>query len=99
MILISDPLWKITFAGETSILATSVALTNELCDETRFHKQISSGLEKIREGTNDGLFTAHQDEKNWDLAHRLLVPAFGPIKIRDMFPQMLDIAEQLCLKW
>jgi cytochrome P450/NADPH-cytochrome P450 reductase len=77
----------------------SVQLLSELCDETRFHKHVSSGLERIRAGTNDGLFTAHDNEKNWETAHRLLVPAFGPLRIREMFPQMNDIAQQLCLKW
>ncbi|KAJ0415406.1 cytochrome P450 [Aspergillus carlsbadensis] len=93
------PIFKFTFAGETSILVNSVELLSELCDETRFHKHISSGLDRIRAGTNDGLFTAHDDERNWEVAHRLLVPAFGPLRIREMLPQMHDIAQQLCLKW
>jgi cytochrome P450/NADPH-cytochrome P450 reductase len=33
------------------------------------------------------------------VAHRVLMPLFGPLKIRDMFADMLDISEQLCLKW
>jgi len=45
-----------------------------------------------------GLFTAHRGEHNWEVAHRVLVPAFGPLNIRDMFPDMKDIASQLCLK-
>ncbi|KAL4745057.1 hypothetical protein BDW72DRAFT_211789 [Aspergillus terricola var. indicus] len=93
------PICKLTFAGETSILICSAALLSEICDETRFHKHISPGLEVIRAGTHDGLFTAHDHETNWQLAHRLLVPAFGPLRIRDMFPQMHDVAHQLCLKW
>ncbi|KAL2787821.1 cytochrome P450 [Aspergillus keveii] len=93
------PIFKFTFAGETSIVINSVQLLSELCDETRFHKHVSSGLERIRAGTNDGLFTAHDNEKNWESAHRLLVPAFGPLRIREMFPQMNEIAQQLCLKW
>lgn len=76
-----------------------MALLSELCDETRFHKHVSFGLELLRSGTHDGLFTAYDHEKNWELAHRLLVPAFGPLRIREMFPQMHDIAQQLCLKW
>ncbi|KAK1149532.1 hypothetical protein N8T08_005081 [Aspergillus melleus] len=76
-----------------------VELLSEVCDETRFHKHVYSSLEILRAGTHDGLFTAYDHEKNWELAHRLLVPAFGPLRIRDMFPQMYDIAQQLCLKW
>ena len=29
----------------------------------------------------------------------ILIPAFGPIAIRNMFPDMYDIAEQLTKKW
>lgn len=32
-------------------------------------------------------------------ADRLLMPAFGTASIRDMFPDMLDLASQLVLKW
>jgi cytochrome P450/NADPH-cytochrome P450 reductase len=53
----------------------------------------------VREGVHDGLFTAHSDEPNWGKAHRVLVPAFGPLPIRDMFDEMEDIAKQLSLRW
>ena len=33
------------------------------------------------------------------LTDRLLMPAFGTSAIRDMFPEMLDLATQLALKW
>ena len=29
----------------------------------------------------------------------MLMPAFGPLAIRKMFPQMLDIASQMILRW
>lgn len=32
------------------------------------------------------------------MAHRILIPAFGPLSIREMYPGMLDIAEQLIQK-
>jgi cytochrome P450 / NADPH-cytochrome P450 reductase len=37
--------------------------------------------------------------QNWKVAHNILAKAFGPVGIRDMFPAMSDIAEQLVLKW
>ena len=74
-------------------------LVNECCDETRFGKKIENVLGEIRNGVHDGLFTANSDEPNWGLAHRILMPAFGPTKIRDMFDEMHDIASQLAMKW
>lgn len=47
---------------------------------------VSAGLAEIRNGVNDGLFTAnYPGEENWAIAHRVLVPAFGPLMIRGMF--------------
>ncbi|GME23747.1 hypothetical protein GTA08_BOTSDO08492 [Neofusicoccum parvum] len=93
------PIFKLELGGEEQIFVTSVALLNEICDEKRFRKVITGGLLKLRSGVNDGLFTAHDGEHNWDIAHRILLPVFGPTKIRDMFPQMKEVADQLCLKW
>ena len=48
---------------------------------------------------HDGLFTAYKGEENWGIAHRILMPAFGPLSIRSMFDEMHDISSQLALKW
>jgi cytochrome P450 / NADPH-cytochrome P450 reductase len=74
-------------------------LLNELCDENRFMKGVSGPLEQVRNGLKDGLFTAYHREPNWGIAHRTLVPAFGPLGIKDMFDEMYDIATQLVSKW
>jgi cytochrome P450/NADPH-cytochrome P450 reductase len=70
-----------------------------VCDEKRFTKKVGAALIQIRNGVEDGLFTAFPGEHNWDVAHRVLVPAFGPLNIRDMFDEMHDIASQLVVKW
>lgn len=47
---------------------------------------VAGGLKEIRNGIHDGLFTAnYPGEENWAVAHRVLVPAFGPLSIRGMF--------------
>lgn len=43
--------------------------------------------------------TAVTQEANWETAHRVLVPAFGPLNIQNMFLPMKDILSQLVLKW
>ncbi|KAM0552416.1 hypothetical protein ACHAPJ_007976 [Fusarium lateritium] len=77
----------------------SQKLVNEVCDETRFCKCINTELSEVRNLANDGLFTAREGEENWGVAHRILMPAFGPVSIRGMFDEMHDIATQLALKW
>ncbi|KAL2843139.1 cytochrome P450 [Aspergillus pseudoustus] len=95
----SDPIYKLTFAGSTEVMINSVALTNELCDESRFSKMIGPSLEELRSAAGSGLFTAYNEEPAWEAGHRLLAPVFGPTKIRNMFDHMYEVVEQLSLKW
>ncbi|HEU5267750.1 MAG TPA: cytochrome P450, partial [Jatrophihabitans sp.] len=81
------------------IVLSSQELVDEVCDESRFDKRVAGPLRNIRDFAGDGLFTAKTDEPNWAIAHRLLMPAFGPLGIRGMFDQMLDIADQMLLRW
>lgn len=72
--------------GKTRVFISTHELVDEICDEERFTKKVVAGLQEIRNGVEDGLFTAHYPgEENWEIAHRVLVPAFGPLTIRAMF--------------
>lgn len=93
------PIYQLDFFGHPLIVVSSQALVDEVCDEKRFDKRISGALKNIRDFAGDGLFTARTDEPNWAVAHRLLMPAFGPIGIRGMFDRMLDIADQMLVRW
>lgn len=93
------PLWKFYIGGERVVIG-SQALMNEICDEERFSKMIASVLGEVRNGVHDGLFTSYgPEEKNWGIAHRVLLPQLGPLAIRNMFNDMHDIAAQLVMKW
>lgn len=72
--------------GKRVIVLSSQKMVNEACDEERFHKEVNRSYSEVRALTGDGLFTSqHEDglhmkaEKNWWKAHRLLIPAFGPL--------------------
>ena len=88
-----------SFFGQERFVISSHELLNEVCDEKRFVKDVAGALEQVRNGLNDGLFTAYHGEPTWASAHRTLVPAFGPLGIKDMFDEMYDIATQLVAKW
>ncbi|KAK3687194.1 putative bifunctional P-450:NADPH-P450 reductase [Podospora appendiculata] len=92
-------IFRLNFPGRSMLFVTTQALVHELCDEKRFKKSVTAVLAEVRQGVHDGLFTAHNEEPNWGLAHRILMPAFGPLSIQNMFPEMHEIASQLCLKW
>lgn len=81
-------------------VVSSRELIHDACDEKRFKKTIRSPLWQVRNAVHDGLFTADAElEPNWGVAHRILVPAFGPLSIRSMFDEMYDIASQMALKF
>ncbi|KAK6441580.1 hypothetical protein LTR95_002175 [Oleoguttula sp. CCFEE 5521] len=92
-------IYSLNILGQRKVFVNSVALATEVCDEKRFHKDVAGGLKELRNGIHDGLFTAFHKEPNWEIAHRVLVPAFGPLPLHGMFDAMKDIASQLALKW
>jgi cytochrome P450/NADPH-cytochrome P450 reductase len=100
-LLIEDAgeIFQLQLGGENKVFISSQELMNELCDEKRFTKRVAGALNEIRNLTGNGLFTAYPEEHDWEVAHRTLMPAFGPINIRDMFDEMHDIASQLVVKW
>jgi cytochrome P450 / NADPH-cytochrome P450 reductase len=94
MVLYQDSGWRpisigeiftLKLGGKELVVVSTYALVNEVCNEKRFAKQVAAALEQIRNGTGDGLFTAYTGEENWGIAHRILIPAFGPLSIRGMF--------------
>ena len=93
------PIYKLTIFGKDMYVVSSQVLVDELSDETRFQKRIHGPLKEIRAFAGDGLFTAYNSEPNWAKAHRLLMPAFGPLGVRSMFDRMVDIANQMFVKW
>ena len=93
------PIFQLEVLGSPIVFVGSQALVDEISDESRFDKRVAGALRNIRDFAGDGLFTARTEEPNWAKAHRLLMPAFGPIGIRGMFDRMLDIAEQMLLRW
>jgi cytochrome P450/NADPH-cytochrome P450 reductase len=94
------PIYRLSFPGDHGlVIVSSRELVHKLSDERRFDKKVHLPLEYLRPIGGDGLFTAPTGEPNWGKAHRILMPAFGPFAVRGMFDPMLDIADQLLLRW
>lgn len=92
-------IFSLTTFGSTRYILCSERLVREACNEDVFCKGVAVSLQQVRNGVGDGLFTAYHGEHNWEVAHRTLVPAFGPLPIKDMWDEMLDIGSQLVSKW
>ncbi|KAF7502833.1 hypothetical protein GJ744_005012 [Endocarpon pusillum] len=81
------------------VFVGSRELVNEMADDDRFTKLTHRLHQHMRPVFGDGLFSAESTSKAWGKAHRLLVPAFGPIGLSKMFDDMQDLSGQLVLKW
>ncbi|EKC98903.1 NADPH reductase [Trichosporon asahii var. asahii CBS 8904] len=93
------PAFEMNVLGNQTFVVASQEMCDFICNEAKFEKYISKALQDVRNYAGDGLFTAFSWENNWDIAHRILVPAFGPIPIRKMQAGMLDIASQMLIYW
>lgn len=93
------PAFEMTVLSSQNFVVATQELCDYICNEEKFEKHISRALQDVRNYAGDGLFTAFGTERNWDIAHRILVPAFGPIPIRKMQGGMLDIASQMLIYW
>jgi cytochrome P450/NADPH-cytochrome P450 reductase len=91
------PIYQSTIGGTRRIICSSAALMEEFTDERRFVKipppQFSGAA-----GAK-GLFTARNEDPDWAQGHRILMPAFAPLSVQEMFADMKDIANQLILSW
>ncbi|KAI0823975.1 cytochrome P450 [Trametes gibbosa] len=93
-------IYELNVVGNKMIVINSRALMNEISDEKRFSKKIAANSNQLRNAAGDGLFTARvPEEKNWGIAHRLLMPIFTPGSVCNIADDMLDIVSQLVLKW
>lgn len=94
------PLFYADFAGGIrKLYACSLELVTELCDESRFAKNLTATLARVRPLAGDGLFTAYHGEPNWQRAHDVLLPGFSYAGLRAYHSAMLDINCKLIDRW
>ena len=93
------PIYWLNMMGKPTIIASGPEIVKELSDETRFDKSVRGPLRRVRSIRSDGLFTSDTSAPNWSKAHNILMPTFSQQSMDGYLPQMIDIAEQLMLKW
>ena len=86
--MFAGPIYELQLPGKNTVVVSNYALYNELCDEKRFTKAVDENMLELRHAIHDGLFTAYPGEHAWGVAHRILMPVFGPLAIRNMFDGM-----------
>jgi cytochrome P450/NADPH-cytochrome P450 reductase len=94
------PLFYADFnGGFRKLYACSLELVTELCDESRFAKNLTATLARVRPLAGDGLFTAYHGEPNWQRAHDVLLPGFSYAGLRAYHAAMLDINCTMIDRW
>ncbi|MEM1397321.1 MAG: cytochrome P450, partial [Pseudomonadota bacterium] len=93
------PIFWLDMMGKPMVIASGAKIVEELCDEKRFDKAVRGALKRVRTIADDGLFTADTHAPNWSKAHNILLPTFAQKAMVDYLPMMVDVANQLVLKW
>ncbi len=93
------PIFRMDMMGKPMVIVSGADLVDELCDESRFDKAVRGALRRVRAIGGDGLFTGDTQEPNWSKAHNILLPTFSRQAMNNYMPMMLDVANQLVLKW
>ncbi|MBX7432993.1 cytochrome P450 [Mycobacterium sp. Y57] len=93
------PVFEFRFLGAQYVVAAGPDAVVELCDESRFRKHVGPDIEALRLLGGDGLFTAYNDEPNWQKAHDILMPAFSQQAMRRYHSIMFDVADELTARW
>lgn len=93
------PIYELQIFRQKFVFVSGADLVAELCDEKRFCKALPPAITALRDYAGDGLFTAFNDEPNWQLAHELLMPAFTRSAMASYHPIMLATAAELFEYW
>jgi len=93
------PVFEFRFLGSRYVIAAGADAVAEVNDESRFCKHVGPDIEALRILGGDGLFTAYNDEPNWQKAHDVLMPAFSQQAMRRYHSIMFDVADELTARW
>jgi cytochrome P450 / NADPH-cytochrome P450 reductase len=94
------PIFKMTTPRGPIYVVYGLEMVDDLCDDARFDKLVGLSQREFRKTHKSaGLFTADTDDPLWKSAHDILLPSFSTWAMKGYLDPMIDIAEQLCLKW
>ncbi|MHC1562294.1 bifunctional cytochrome P450/NADPH--P450 reductase [Actinomycetospora sp. C-140] len=94
------PIFAIHTPSGASYVVSGLEMVQDLCDDARFDKLVGSGQREIRKTHQSaGLFTADTADPLWKSAHDILLPSFSTWAMKGYLDPMVDIAQQLMLKW
>jgi len=75
--------YRLSLAGKNFVCISSAELLRTFTDERQWDKVPPPALDEP--GKPRSLFLARTDDPDWGQAHRILMPAFGPLSVERMF--------------
>jgi cytochrome P450 / NADPH-cytochrome P450 reductase len=94
------PIFTLKTPTGARYVVSGLEMVNDLCDDSRFDKLVGVSQREFRKTHKSaGLFTADTDDPLWKSAHDILLPSFSTWAMKGYLDPMIDVAEQLCLKW
>ncbi len=94
------PIFRLITPMGTRYFISGLEMVDDVCDETRFDKYVGNTQRTLREVRGSaGLITSDTDDPLWHRAHDILLPNFSMRAMHGYLPRMIDIADQLMLKW
>ncbi|MEO1652299.1 MAG: cytochrome P450, partial [Bacteroidota bacterium] len=93
------PLFRMYGPMGNILVLSKLKYVKDVCDESRFQKNLPLPLIELKGLGGDGLFTSWTHDDNWQKAHNILLPGLGQRAMKGYFPMMLDIVERLLAKW
>ncbi|KAF7726609.1 hypothetical protein EC973_008573 [Apophysomyces ossiformis] len=89
------PLVDITILGTRIVGTNDPAIAEVFAKESEyFTKKIVASLKEIKPFAGQGLFSTDTSDMDWQLAHKLLMPAFSPRAVKAYQEEMGIITEQ-----
>ena len=85
--------------GEKLVFVTSQELCKEVCDESRFKKNINYVVERLKPVIGEGLFTSQTDSLDWEIPHRILLKGFSQKGMKAFHPYMIKTSRELIDRW
>ena len=94
------PLFRLNTPTGTRYVASGLEMVDDLCDDARFDKLVGGQPARAPQDPQERR-PVHGGHRRpaVEVAHDILLPSFSTWAMKGYLDPMIDIAEQMCLKW
>jgi len=95
------PIYRLQLGSYKILVVTSLELVKEVCDESRFEKNVEGAFSKVfAQSLPDVITTLSTRDPFWERLHRTILPGFAPKTVlEDYYTITIGCLEELFTKW